>query len=71
MPGFNEHKYTYSNRWYNKDIESRYKYVTKILEYYSKGQFEDSEKNEILCVEDDGLFDYEDLDFLLVLSAFE
>jgi hypothetical protein len=65
MPGFNEHKYTYSNRWYNKDIESRYKYVTKILEYYSKGQFEDSEKNEILCIEDDGLFDYEDLDFLL------
>jgi hypothetical protein len=65
MPGFNEHKYTYPNRWYNKDIESRYKYVTKILEYYSNDQLEDDEKDEILCVEDDGLYDYEDLDFLL------
>jgi len=65
MPGFNEHKYTDPNRWYNKDIESRYKYVTKILEYYSKDKLEDDEKDEILCVEDDGLYDYEDLDFLL------
>lgn len=37
MPGFNEVKYTDSNRWYNKTIDARYEYVKKVLDFLVDG----------------------------------